>query len=99
VDSEQDRSLTPPAGWSITEIARHMRALSLVVSVDSMPAHLAGALGVPVWTLLPRVADWRWLEGTCYSPWYPTMRLFRQRTQGDWRGVVEDVQRALLKTF
>src|SRR5581483_2568622 len=74
--------------------ARAMRALDLVVTVDSMPAHLAGALGVPVWTLLPEHADWRWLEDRESSPWYPTMRLFRQRGDG-WEGVVDRVAAAL----
>ena len=57
--------------------ARLMRTLDLVVSVDSMPAHLAGALRVPVWTLLPAQCDWRWMDGRSDTPWYPTMRLFR----------------------
>jgi ADP-heptose:LPS heptosyltransferase len=68
-----------------------MRALDLVVTVDSMPAHLAGALGVPTWTLLHADADWRWMEGRDDSPWYPTMRLIRQERAGDWAGVVARV--------
>ncbi len=75
--------------------ARAMAALDLVVSVDSMPAHLAGALGIPVWTLLPYDADWRWLEGRTDCPWYPTMRLFRQPARGCWGPVIEDVRQAL----
>jgi hypothetical protein len=59
-----------------------------------MPTHLAGALGVPVWTLLPYDADWRWLEARSDSPWYPTMRLFRQKTPGDWSSVIDDVRSA-----
>ena len=80
-----------------TEAACTMRALDLVISVDSFPAHLAGALGVPVWTLLPWPADWRWLEGRTDNPWYPTMRLFRQdpARQGDWRPVLAEVAAAL----
>jgi CRISPR-associated endonuclease Csn1 len=58
-----------------------LRARALV---DSLPAHLGGALGVRTWTLLPSEADWRWMRGRDDSPWYPTMRLFRQRTAGDW---------------
>ncbi len=80
------------------EAARTMRALDLVISVDSFPAHLAGALGVPVWTLLHAEADWRWLDGPREdSPWYPTMRLFRQDPAhpGDWRPVLERVAEAL----
>jgi hypothetical protein len=79
----------------IQETARRMRSLDLVISVDSFPAHLAGALGVPVWTLLQHQADWRWMTNREDSPWYPTMRLFRQPAPGDWRCVVEQVRRAL----
>ena len=75
----------------VLEAARVMRALDLVVTVDSFPAHLAGALGVPVWTLLPHAGDWRWMDGRDDSPWYPTMRLFRQTRPGDWAGVVTRV--------
>lgn len=69
------------------ETAKTMRALDLVISVDSMPVHLAGALGVPVWTLLHHDPDWRWMLGRTDSPWYPTMRLFRQPALGDWDSV------------
>jgi tetratricopeptide (TPR) repeat protein len=62
--------------------------LDLVITVDSMIAHLAGALGRPVWTLLPFAADWRWMTGREDSPWYPTMRLFRQPRFGAWDEVV-----------
>lgn len=71
--------------------ARVMRALDLVVTVDSMTAHLAGALGVPVWTLLHAEADWRWMEGRDDSPWYPTMRLIRQGGPGEWAPVIARV--------
>jgi hypothetical protein len=70
-------------------------ALDLMISVDTMTAHLAGALGVPVWTLLQKEADWRWLENRDDSPWYPTMRLFRQERPGDWTSVVARVVRKL----
>ncbi|HYC05031.1 MAG TPA: hypothetical protein VED40_17190, partial [Azospirillaceae bacterium] len=53
------------------------------------------ALGVPVWTLLRKGADWRWMEGRDDTPWYPTMRLFRQREAGDWAAVIADVAAAL----
>jgi len=79
--------------------ARIMRGLDLVISCDSMPAHLAGALGVPVWTLLHREADWRWLDGRDDSPWYPGMRLFRQDQAGDWASVVARVAAALKDSF
>ena len=63
----------------------------LLISVDTSVAHLAGALGRPVWTLLCYAPDWRWLQDREDSPWYPTMRLFRQRAPGDWTGLVERV--------
>jgi ADP-heptose:LPS heptosyltransferase len=72
-----------------------MRALDLLISVDTMPAHLAGALGVPVWLLLHGDADWRWMKDRDDSPWYPTMRLFRQHHQGNWQPVLERVAAAL----
>lgn len=77
------------------DTAAAIRALDLVISVDTAIAHLAGALGVPVWVLLPARADWRWLLGRCDSPWYPTMRLFRQHADGEWDDVVEEVRIAL----
>lgn len=72
-----------------------MRALDLVLTIDSMPAHLAGALGVPVWTLLHADCDWRWMASGRRSPWYPTMRLFRQPTPGAWEPVIDAVGVAL----
>ncbi|SDE45562.1 glycosyltransferase family protein [Belnapia rosea] len=75
----------------ILEAALVMRDLDLVISIDSMPAHLAGALGLPVWTLLARDADWRWMEEREDSPWYPSMRLFRQRRSGAWGEVIARV--------
>ncbi len=74
-----------------------LEQLDLVVTVDTALAHLAGALGVPVWVLLPYVADWRWLEGRNDSPWYPSARLFRQDRPGDWDGVFDAVAKALKK--
>ena len=77
------------------EEAQLMRALDLIISVDSMPAHLAGALGVPVWTLLHHEPDWRWMSRGDRSPWYPTMRLFRQPRPGDWEPVIARVAKEL----
>jgi tetratricopeptide (TPR) repeat protein len=70
-------------------------ALDLVISIDTAVAHLAGALGRPVWILLPFAADWRWMRGRADSPWYPTARLFRQPRPGDWEEVVARVRREL----
>jgi hypothetical protein len=87
-----DPALGAPSGHDdVLEAARVMRALDLVVSVDTMPAHLAGVLGVPVWTLLPHTADWRWMDDRDSSPWYPTMRLFRQPRPGDWQALLARV--------
>ena len=66
-----------------------MMGLDLVITADTALAHLAGALGVPVWVVLQAVPDWRWLAERDDSPWYPSMRLFRQRTPGDWREVLD----------
>ena len=71
--------------------AAQMKSLDLIVSVDSFPAHLAGALGRPIWTLLHSTPDWRWMNTGSRSPWYPTMRLFRQAQAGDWEAVVGQV--------
>ena len=79
----------------ILDTAAAILNLDLVISVDSMVAHLAGALGAPVWTLLPFAPDWRWLLEREDSPWYPTMRLFRQPRAGDWQAVVARVAEAL----
>jgi Flp pilus assembly protein TadD len=69
------------------DTAAVMKNLDLVISADTAVAHLAGALAVPAWVVLPFHADWRWLHGRDESPWYPTLRLFRQDKPGDWEGV------------
>jgi ADP-heptose:LPS heptosyltransferase len=69
--------------------------LDLVVSVDTSVAHLAGALGRPVWILLCAHCDWRWLEDRVDSPWYPAARLYLQRNAGDWAELVSRVARDL----
>ncbi|HEY1922607.1 MAG TPA: tetratricopeptide repeat protein [Tepidisphaeraceae bacterium] len=77
------------------ETAALIANLDLVICVDTSVAHLAGAMGKPVWVLLPFVPDWRWMLDRSDSPWYPTMRLFRQPEIGDWDSVIENVSRAL----
>jgi tetratricopeptide (TPR) repeat protein len=77
------------------ETAALIETLDLVISVDTATAHLAGALGKPVWVLLKSDSCWRWLEGREDSPWYPTARLFRQDRPGDWAGTMARVREAL----
>ena len=69
-----------------TDTAALIEQLDLVIGVDTSVVHLAGALGRPVWTLLPFAPDWRWLMERTDSPWYPTMKLFRQKVRGNWDG-------------
>ena len=76
-------------------IAAAIAALDLVITIDSSVAHLAGALAKPTWLLTPWVSDWRWLLDREDNPWYPTMRLFRQTSPGDWAGVMRRVAEAL----
>ena len=78
-----------------TDTAAVMKNLDLVITSDTAAAHLAGALGVPVWVALSFAADWRWLLDRSDSPWYPTMRLFRQRERGNWQAVFEAIEKAL----
>lgn len=84
-----DGQQTTPA--HLAETAAMMSALDLIISVDTAPAHLAGALGRPIWTLLSFVADWRWMTGRRTTPWYPSMRIYQQKTFGDWDGVISNV--------
>ncbi|HEY0836691.1 MAG TPA: tetratricopeptide repeat-containing glycosyltransferase family protein [Azospirillum sp.] len=77
------------------DTAAAMRQLDIVISTCTSTAHLAGALGIPVWVVLHHAPDWRWMLGRDDSPWYPTARLFRQRRAGDWDGVLAEVAGAL----
>ncbi len=77
------------------QTAAAMAALDLVISVDTAAAHLAGALGRPGWVLLSRAADWRWLRHGDRTPWYPTLKLFRQDERRDWAPVIQAVVAAL----
>jgi hypothetical protein len=79
----------------VYEAARTIAALDLMVTIDSMPAHLAGAMGVATWVLLHSHCDWRWMENRTDSPWYPAMRLFRQKDPGDWLPVFAQVKQEL----
>lgn len=101
---EQDRALL--ASWpraadlgrglrTFEDTAALVEALDLVITVDTSVAHLAGALGKPVWLLLAYVPDWRWMLEREDSPWYPTARLYRQPARGDWASVVARVRRDL----
>ena len=79
----------------LVETAAAIVNLDLVVAVDTSIVHLAGALGRPTWVLLPFAPDWRWMLGRDDSPWYPSLRLFRQKEPDDWDPVVARVRRAL----
>ena len=83
------------AAGGFMDTAAIMKNVDLVISSDTAVPHLAGALGVPVWLALPYVPDWRWLLNRCDSPWYPTMRLFRQKEPGDWGGVFGEMEEAV----
>ncbi len=76
-----------------------MKSLDLVITVDTSIAHLAGGLGIQVWTILPFPAEWRWLQQRNDSPWYSTMRVFRQIEFGNWNDVYEELVRALESTI
>ena len=84
-----------PEVESLSDTAAIMENLDLIITSDTSVAHLAGALGKPTWVVLRSVPDWRWLMDRDDMPWYPTMRLFRQRKPNDWDGVLARVRRAL----
>jgi FkbM family methyltransferase len=96
----------PPAGMSLVSLSSEIRDFEdttailsiadLLISVDSSPVHLAGALGRPVWVMLPFVPDWRWLLERSDTPWYPSMRLFRQSARGEWDGVIAAMAQELV---
>mgnify|MGYP001047487112 FL=1 len=81
----------------LADTAAAIKQLDLVITIDTVIAHLAGALGKPVWVMLNFDSDWRWLTDREDSPWYPTMRLFRQPKIGDWGSVFVEVKQALIE--
>jgi ADP-heptose:LPS heptosyltransferase len=99
------QAVNPPSGLKLTDwtdefsdfadTAAFIANLDLVISSDTAVAHLAGAMGKPVWLLLPFAPDWRWMLNRSDSPWYPTMRLFRQTKIGEWASAIEQVAEAL----
>ena len=83
---------------NLDEFAAQIAALDLVISVDNANVHLAGAMGIPTWVLLPYVPDWRWFTGRADSPWYSSVKLFRQTDHdGDWKPIFRLVRQELKK--
>jgi ADP-heptose:LPS heptosyltransferase len=80
---------------SFEDTAAVMHHLDLVLTIATSIAHLAGALGVPVWVMLPHMPDWRWMHDRQYSPWYPTMQLFRQYTSGNWPEIMQQIKQEI----
>ncbi len=81
------------------DTAAVMKLCDLVITSDTAAAHLAGALGVPVWVALKFVPDWRWMIDRDDSPWYPTMQLFRQQSDGDWKGLFSEIEKSVIQLF
>jgi hypothetical protein len=84
-----------PHTQEIADAAAAMLQMDFIVTPDAMPAHLAGTLGRPTWVMLQHEADWRWMRSREDTPWYPTVRLFRQPAPGDWDGVVQSLAESL----
>jgi len=84
-------------GDGLKVLAAVIANLDLVITIDTLAAHMAGAMGKPTWILLQHAADWRWMAERCDTPWYPNTRLFRQSIKGDWNGVVERIRTELVR--
>ena len=82
-------------GDTILDIAAIIANLDLVIGIDALPIHMAGALGKPAWLALPQVPDWRWMLERADSPWYPNLRMFRQDEPGQWAPIFADIAHAL----
>ena len=95
LSNEFDVHTLGPAIGDFIDTLAILETLDLVITVDTSVAHLAGAAGQPVWVLVPAYLEWRWLVGRTDSPWYPSMRLFRQRELGNWEPVIEEIRLAL----
>ncbi|WP_243301276.1 hypothetical protein [Geothrix oryzisoli] len=93
--------MTPlsPMIFNFSDTTFALSQMDLVITVDTSLVHLAGAMGIPCWALLTHFPDWRWLLGRSDSPWYPTVRLFRQPRPGDWEAVIADVVQAFAAEF
>ena len=96
-DTPAMRSQLEVTGDGILALAATIRTLDLVITVDTLAAHLAGALGTPACLLLQHAADWRWMHRRSDSPWYPSLELFRQPRPGDWGSALRDVQQRLAR--
>jgi hypothetical protein len=88
-------SLHQDKSFDFLDTARRMKSLALVVTTDSALAHLAGAMGKPTFLMLPVKCCWRWLQNRSDSPWYPSIRIFRQKTPRDWTPVIDEVLQAI----
>jgi hypothetical protein len=95
LSDEFDVHTLGPAIEDFADTLAILETLDLLITVDTSIAHLAGAANLPVWVLVPAYSEWRWMTGRADSPWYPSMRLFRQRQLGEWGPVIEEVRDAL----
>jgi Flp pilus assembly protein TadD len=89
------RSLAPDLS-DYAETAAALQHMDLVITVDTSVAHLAGTLGIPTWVMIPFAPDWRWMRDRTDSPWYPSMKLYRQQTPGDWETVLKTINTDLM---